>query len=487
MIQPLVRALREANAATSVPEVLRPVEGCAECARLGEMCAVHRRLAESDTQRGGAPEARRPHEQEEAGSIPAPATRSLVEAAPISARPERKGTGYDVVILEEGMGNTDDRNVYARSYIEDVMQRGLLEGLQAFADHPDQHSERGRPERSIRDLVGSYHDAYLATSESGALQLRATLEPIRGSSSAWFRDLVESALERGSQMRKLVGISIRGTGAGRETTWDDGQPAYLIERAGVLVSADVVTMAGAGGGFLRRLTESLRSIRTDDGMRRLSESLRGLGEDKEVDVRKRVQEALRKLREAGEKGDDAGVKAAMGDLEKAADALPELKDTPAAIPEATATAPTGTETTKPQPPPSATPASYSQDAALARAQAERDAAIAERDEARRGLNESQSSLGVYRRTELAMKVMRESEVPEGLREATLPKLLGVDDEAAMKRLVEADKALIAHVRETFAMPAGAPAYVPAAPAGHDGARALREAGIPTKSTPATEG
>lgn len=107
----------------------------------------------------------------------------------------------------------------------------------------------------MRQLVGHFREAYYAE-ESSVGKVKAKFVPISGPGYEWVISLIESALD-GVPGRPLVGISINGYGTGDEAKdgWND------IREIGPLESADLVTRAGAGGEFHRRLSESLAGAR----------------------------------------------------------------------------------------------------------------------------------------------------------------------------------------------------------------------------------
>jgi hypothetical protein len=185
-----------------------------------------------------------------------PETRRLSSVVALREAAAVGGGSYDVVVVREGLGNSDDRNVYTAVALRDAVARGLFEGLRAYADHPSRSEERDLPERSVRSLVGNYREARF--DESGRC-VRARLQTIPGASYDWVRGLIESAIaDLGAGLPPKAGISIDGTGVGEVGVWADGEPAFMLARFTSLPSADVVTSPGAGGMFVRRLSESMR-------------------------------------------------------------------------------------------------------------------------------------------------------------------------------------------------------------------------------------
>src|SRR6185437_3765955 len=114
----------------------------------------------------------------------------------------RGGRELPVVALRSGMS----KNGYF--YTPEVVASlaPLLEGAQAFADHP---AAQDRPERSVRDLVGFYRNARVemrapAGGQPRQAEVVATLHLLE--SADWLWSMLREALEQG--MPGLVGISI---------------------------------------------------------------------------------------------------------------------------------------------------------------------------------------------------------------------------------------------------------------------------------------
>lgn len=112
-----------------------------------------------------------------------------------------------------------------------------------------------RPERSVRQLVGRFESARFV--EGKRAEVRALFHPITGPGYEWVTSLVESAIESGGG---LIGISIDGCGETDGTQEIGGQTYDMIREVTHLGSADIVTQAGAGGGFVRKLQESVRAL-----------------------------------------------------------------------------------------------------------------------------------------------------------------------------------------------------------------------------------
>ena len=190
---------------------------------------------------------------------------------------------YEVVIIEEGLGNLNDLSYYTRQAIEAAANDKIFEGAQAYADHPSKDEEVLRPERSVRDLIGFYSDTKVATNpDTGGAMLVATLSTNPGVSYDWSRSLLETSIDNSGRFdQQLIGISINAGGGYvkksiDEVLADDTLPVsvkpkilkaksegatevdWCVELSDV-VSADLVTRAGARGRALKRLIESERN------------------------------------------------------------------------------------------------------------------------------------------------------------------------------------------------------------------------------------
>jgi len=190
---------------------------------------------------------------------------------------------YEVVIIEEGLGNLNDLSYYTRQALESAAETGIFNGAQAFADHPSKDEEMLRPERSVRDLIGFYANTRVVNNpDTGAAMLVGDLATNPGQSYDWSRSLIETAIDNSGRFDKeLIGLSINAGGGYVKKDIDsvisdstlplsvmpkllkaknEGATSvdWCVELADV-VSADLVTRAGARGRALKRLIESERS------------------------------------------------------------------------------------------------------------------------------------------------------------------------------------------------------------------------------------
>ena len=166
----------------------------------------------------------------------------------------RRGGGYECVLIREGCGNESDRNWYSAEALHDAVNRGLF-NCKCFADHPTRDEERNRPERSVRGVIGSFTESRFVPGNPA--EVRAVFRPVEGAGFEWVRSLIESAI--GSP--DLVGLSIDGHGACDGVREVNGRQYSVVREISHLGSVDLVTAAGAGGRFVRKLSESVAEIR----------------------------------------------------------------------------------------------------------------------------------------------------------------------------------------------------------------------------------
>jgi len=115
----------------------------------------------------------------------------------------------------------------------------LLEGAQAYADHPD---TPGVSLRSVRDLVGYYTRPYVDP-RTGAL--KATFRLFAGGHLDWLWSVIKETIKTRAP---LVGVSIDAL-AQTSVKQVGGRAVREVESITRLLSCDVVSRASAGGAF----------------------------------------------------------------------------------------------------------------------------------------------------------------------------------------------------------------------------------------------
>lgn len=241
-----------------------------------------------------------------------PLTESARGRAP---RSQADGTGRrvykGVTVIKAGLGNARDKNYYPVETLEAAVKSGLFNGLRAYADHQDAVSEEVQPERTIRDMVGVYENPrFLREGRTGG-RVIADLHLFR--SAKWLGDTVDDLIDLGQADK--IGLSINGRGRTTERQLQLEEAAdpinvNWVEDFMVLRSADVVTEAGAGGGF-----------------QQLLESARGSSKAKENAMKGLTDEQKKALKEAVDAGDLDKVAALMQECGVEAPAKPGVKPT----------------------------------------------------------------------------------------------------------------------------------------------------------------
>lgn len=185
--------------------------------------------------------------------------------------PRDDGIGYtrfDCTLIEEGLGNLDTCFYYTREALESLIP--LLEGRQAFADHPSKDEEETRPERSIRDLMGKYEGLKIVE-QAGRAKVDGDLCIFPDKEYEWARGLCRESIEHAKKYpdQPLMGLSINAGGDAIAMSFQELLASGLVPDAArpkiqaaiakgltdVKVvtgftkakSCDAVTKAGAGG------------------------------------------------------------------------------------------------------------------------------------------------------------------------------------------------------------------------------------------------
>lgn len=367
--------------------------------------------------------------------------------APITAATTAAGArGYEVVLIREGLGNNDDSRFYTKHAVQELVSSGVCEGMQAYADHPSLDEEEFLPERSVRDMVGSYSNVHLAESAGGLAEARAVFVPVKGNGYEWVESLAEAAV--GNRTGKpLVGISLYGAAAGEDRTRPDGSfgpMADLIRPT----SGDIVTNAGAGGEFVRRLMESARAKRASNNDTKGSAM-------KLDELKAKMAESAKKLREAGT---DAERKTAVDELDTLAKAeveveTPEPKLDGLTVEKLQESAPALLSTIResakaevkiPTTAPEADAALKTENEQLTTKLRESEAKVTEKDKT---IADTNAAL-------VGIKVLREAKVAQEDVEFYLAKIreAGASTEDAMKAVIEAEQAreqrIVQRVRES---------------------------------------
>lgn len=178
-----------------------------------------------------------------------------------SLRHESAKTGHHtfkgVTIIKAGLGNRRDKHFYPPEVLKEAVDAGLFHGLRAYLDHPTSVDQQIQPERTLRDLVGIYDNPRFVEG-NGSPRVVADLYVLP--SHRWLAESIQSLRALG--YGEKIGISINGRGQtvpDRMKLEEGGEPTevFRVKKFTALPSADLVTEAGAGGGF-QQLLESAR-------------------------------------------------------------------------------------------------------------------------------------------------------------------------------------------------------------------------------------
>ena len=379
-------------------------------------------------------------------TMPGGKTRESLHILIREAALTKTGNAYEVTIVREGPGNPGDRNYYTKQALREAVNKGLFEGLQAYLNHPTPDEERDRPERDVRYLAGHFREARYI--DGNLAEVRAKFIP-GGMDKDRVVALIESALES-VPGRPLVGISIDGYGDAPDQQQINGRTYNMVREVTHLGSADIVTRAGAGGQFIRRLQEAWRTTGPAERRPDTSKEARM----KPAKLQEKAKAAAAKLREAAGLDDNDDERA--GTL--IAEALTELDEITAAKVK------TEVEIREVEKPVAASDDEKDQIAAkLATAETKLREAETEREQEKQRRKDAESERDTLKSSQLAAKVLREAEVPPKTAREWFDEIVDCDSEDSMKKLVERKKEardeMLADLRESVGIE-GAPARMP---------------------------
>lgn len=212
-----------------------------------------------------------------------------------------------------------DRKGSSAFYPKDVVEAGaplFAKGTRVYGDHPTQDSKWNLPERSYKDIVGVFE----SDAEFDGKDLYANVR--------FFSDNQEFIKERA--VAGVIGMSIRASGEVEETA--DGP---VLKAFTSVSSVDVVTTAGAGGGFDKLLESAREQISASESGAESQEKEEQMELPKElmtaldalVETSKQNSDAVAKLVERAEKEDKAKEELAEAERKAAEEAdKPEAVD-----------------------------------------------------------------------------------------------------------------------------------------------------------------
>jgi hypothetical protein len=168
------------------------------------------------------------------------------------AATEQPGHALRVTVIRGG--KSKNGYLYDPSALQRIAQ--LLEGAHAYADHA--RSTVDESTRSVRDIVGFYHDAEVIAPDSSepAGRVDATLHIFEAAD--WLWTLIQEACTLGRP--ELVGLSIDILGK-----WQQKQEIKEVTQVLSLNSCDIVTRPSAGGSFRRILHSDIQQLTLSQG------------------------------------------------------------------------------------------------------------------------------------------------------------------------------------------------------------------------------
>lgn len=155
------------------------------------------------------------------------------------------------VLITEGLGNLRDKNYYTKEALQDSIP--LFNGVQCYLDHPAKDEEVNRPERSVRDLVGTFFDVEIGSIQINGVTVTALLAKLKIGDTEAGRialELIKQSLEVAKQFpdKAFIGLSINATGESEPGTMND-MTVNMVKKFNNVFSVDIVTKPGARGGF----------------------------------------------------------------------------------------------------------------------------------------------------------------------------------------------------------------------------------------------
>lgn len=279
----------------------------------GEQVACHDSEAEAMAQMK-ALYANEPGTKESAEPVTASDHVMLLEAK------GKSGAEWDVLLIQEG--TSKNRVRYPAKVLKEAAP--LYEGVSAFTDHPTEAEHDARPERSVRDKVGTFRQVrYESRSIAGrtvtGLVARFKVVP------TWLREALLEAYDAGEP--DFYGLSHN---VSADWTWaeESGHKVKDVQRITQVHSVDVVTDPAAGGR-IERLIASDRGEQKGDTMELTQEQLdKMLADADEAGVQRGIDHAKAEADAAAQAAQTAATEAAAAE-QVAAQAATAVADPPA--------------------------------------------------------------------------------------------------------------------------------------------------------------
>lgn len=185
-----------------------------------------------------------------------------------------KGSRFEIVVIQEGLGNLKDAFFYTKEALESLCK--VAEGKKIFANHPTDEEDAQRPERDVLKAFGHYENFRMQEGDGGRHEVVADLVVCEGAAFDRERGLLQHAVKYSEKYKNqdFVGVSILASGDSEEMGMDDllkqgvaegcmeklsqakdlgVDRVRLAKRFDDCTSIDLVTEAGAGGRIAKML------------------------------------------------------------------------------------------------------------------------------------------------------------------------------------------------------------------------------------------
>lgn len=210
-------------------------------------------------------------------------------------------TKFRVILLKEGLGNSRDAYYYSREALVSAVP--IFEGKKIYSDHPSLSEEEGRPERSVKDILGYFESVSIEEQSDGCAALVGDVNIMPDKPYEWARALLRNSVDYSKKFpdKEFVGLSINANGDAKEANINevlksapDGAKEKLskaleagtnsvrvVSKIDEAVSCDLVTEAGAGGKII--------SLLEADKMKMKSKESKGLAPGMKEDENKEAK------------------------------------------------------------------------------------------------------------------------------------------------------------------------------------------------------
>jgi hypothetical protein len=172
----------------------------------------------------------------------------IVEQLP---SPDADGHEVRVTIIRGGCS----KNGYAYDDAALATIATLIDGAQAYADHARLPADQSN--RSVRDVVGFYHDVlYVPSASAGSPEsgrVDATLHIFEA--AAWLWSIIKEACQLGRP--ELIGLSIDIIGQWQQNEQQNARDVIAVLQVN---SCDIVTRPSAGGTFRRIIHDDSSAV-----------------------------------------------------------------------------------------------------------------------------------------------------------------------------------------------------------------------------------